>query len=600
MFDDSLLDGLFAPRFDVDGSGGVTLKDAMLLAKAMADQSYRESPPWLYAYDLAPSGKLDAADIMKLIERLLTAAVPTPEQEPELEAGPEAVEETGEVSAALPKSGAEEQEFPVIEPAFGIAYGPFALEENYVPGQSASPFLLLAEAAPSKNFDHSKDVHTTDYFPDVTAEGAFLAECMAERVTADITLNIKLPYAFVDNNLIYNPSTQKYEPTETIFQDYANAILDEAFRHDPSRPSYGDYIHAHFHAANYRGAWGSYATQYYLVTFTFNIEYLSTAAEEREITSWINQNLDTEVLKGAATDYEKIWAICKFIGDRCDYSTAAQINTYGNYVHSAHAALIGKPADTKNYAVCQGYSALFHRLLLEAGIDAGWITGEATFAGGGPHAWNLAELDEMWYFCDPTWDGQNVEDTTDSFFLKCEEEFTYQGHQKDQEYSDLAFLMEHPVAGMDYSYVKDRTIFEADIAPPRIEKYGRRNRDGRRRRTGCRRVLRRICQGSEPCSGCNVSFRAAGARGNGGKEPIARRDCRGRRLYRRDKNGVLRGNIAGWDGILHQHYRGNRQRWKCVECSGKGLPGYGHCCNAECGGDGSAECGRGFAVHIPL
>ncbi|MFR8181399.1 MAG: transglutaminase domain-containing protein [Dorea sp.] len=58
--------------------------------------------------------------------------------------------------------------------------------------------------------------------------------------------------------------------------------------------------------------------------------------------------------------------------------------------YTAYAALIDKTA------VCQGYASLLYRMVLDAGVDARVISGDA----GGPHAWNIVRLNGKYYNLD--------------------------------------------------------------------------------------------------------------------------------------------------------------------------------------------------------
>ena len=52
-------------------------------------------------------------------------------------------------------------------------------------------------------------------------------------------------------------------------------------------------------------------------------------------------------------------------------------------------------------AVCQGYSNLLYRMLLEAGVDCRIISGIGVSGG---HAWNIVRLGDLYYNVDATWD----------------------------------------------------------------------------------------------------------------------------------------------------------------------------------------------------
>lgn len=75
-------------------------------------------------------------------------------------------------------------------------------------------------------------------------------------------------------------------------------------------------------------------------------------------------------------------------GDRITKEAEAKTNT-------AYGAL------TDGTALCGGYASAFKLIMQELGINCEYITGEA---GGGPHAWNMIELDGEYYHIDLTWD----------------------------------------------------------------------------------------------------------------------------------------------------------------------------------------------------
>ena len=70
-----------------------------------------------------------------------------------------------------------------------------------------------------------------------------------------------------------------------------------------------------------------------------------------------------------------------------DITTVSEQNAYG--------ALID------GHAVCSGYAFAFQYLLMRAGIESFYVTGTSHDEN---HAWNIAKIDEDWYYVDPTWD----------------------------------------------------------------------------------------------------------------------------------------------------------------------------------------------------
>ena len=104
--------------------------------------------------------------------------------------------------------------------------------------------------------------------------------------------------------------------------------------------------------------------------------------------------------------------------------------------YSAYAALINKTA------VCQGYTLLLYRLLLELGIDNRIISGKVF---GGDHGWNIVELDGFYYNADPTFDAER---SGHPFFLKNMADFG--NRQRESKYDTLAFHRAYPMAPVSY------------------------------------------------------------------------------------------------------------------------------------------------------
>ncbi len=124
----------------------------------------------------------------------------------------------------------------------------------------------------------------------------------------------------------------------------------------------------------------------------------------------INQavaELDAEVEKIAEaaraypTDFERVKYVHDTIITSVEYDVASL--ELGDKVtkeadaknNTAYGAL------TDGTALCGGYASAFKLVMQELGINCEYITGEAD---GGPHAWNMIELDGEYYHIDLTWD----------------------------------------------------------------------------------------------------------------------------------------------------------------------------------------------------
>ena len=71
------------------------------------------------------------------------------------------------------------------------------------------------------------------------------------------------------------------------------------------------------------------------------------------------------------------------------------------YSSSAPHAGSAYGAIVDGYAKCDGYARAYQYLLSQFGIQSFIVSGEGK---GGPHAWNLVNLDGEWYYTDVTWD----------------------------------------------------------------------------------------------------------------------------------------------------------------------------------------------------
>lgn len=90
--------------------------------------------------------------------------------------------------------------------------------------------------------------------------------------------------------------------------------------------------------------------------------------------------------------------------------------------HSAYGALI------EGCAVCDGYAEGFSVLMQAAGIPAMTVIGSACEPSGSriAHAWNLVELDGIWYHIDCTWD--DTDDTVAHTYFLCDDAAMLQDH----------------------------------------------------------------------------------------------------------------------------------------------------------------------------
>ena len=265
-----------------------------------------------------------------------------------------------------------------------------------------------------------------------------------------------------ETTIILKYTVKEWDPNLTL----AKNAIDDAMKHT-GVGNEGDYIERSFSGYS-MGASGSSSDGYYIITVTIDINYYTTKEQEDELAREIDRVLGSLNLEGK-TDYEKFRLIYDYICENITYDNANLNN--GNYMlkYTAYAALINKTA------VCQGYSCLLYRMLLESGVDNRVITG---LGNGGGHAWNIVKPDAYWYYyADSTWDATYKQaGRAYKYCLRCLDNFSDHEAAKKADGSYEQIIIEilntYPIAGSDY------TACDHDWAAGDIVKKATQTQDG--------------------------------------------------------------------------------------------------------------------------
>ena len=129
--------------------------------------------------------------------------------------------------------------------------------------------------------------------------------------------------------------------------------------------------------------------------------------------------------------------ICRNV--KYDYAGASDSSNI--ICHSAYSAAVLKKS------VCQGYSLLYYRAALKAGLDTRIIVGYNKYGGG--HAWNIVKVNGKYYYLDSTWDAGL---SSYKYFLKGKSTFT--GHSS---YSQVSTGSIYSINSSSYSYTPVKT-----------------------------------------------------------------------------------------------------------------------------------------------
>lgn len=289
------------------------------------------------------------------------------------------------------------------------------------------------------------------------------AECIDVAQAADI-----LRAAMVNrkNAITVNYKTESEPTSESLEALFMQSVAENG------ESTSGDYLYWHIESYS---ASGSYWPEngYYYCDITFEVIYYTTKRQEDELTTAINKLITSFGFTQSTDDYTKIKTVYEYICSNVDYDYDNLNDDNYNLKYSAYAALINKTA------ICQGYANLFYRLLHELGINNRIISG---ISSNQRHAWNIIELDGVFYNADSTWDAGLDEYM---FFLKCEDHFD--DHLRNIEYSDSTFLTAYPMAEECYNPAPESDLcnkFGHDMGDWYVYREATETEDGEDRR-GC-------------------------------------------------------------------------------------------------------------------
>ena len=215
-------------------------------------------------------------------------------------------------------------------------------------------------------------------------------------------------------------------------------IVNVAVTHN-GKAQEGDYLN--FSVAGMEGAYErGYISPVYTFKFDLTLTYTTTAAQEAELTTAVS-NLISNLGIRYKSSYEKISAVYDYMCQNITYDYDHLEDPTYLLQFTAYGALINKTA------VCEGYALLFYRIMLELGVDCRVVVGIGGDAeNNGPHAWNIVEIDGLYYNLDATWDAGYDEYY---WFLRNSWNFIY--HYRDMAYETISFHGAHPMATEDYT-----------------------------------------------------------------------------------------------------------------------------------------------------
>lgn len=205
---------------------------------------------------------------------------------------------------------------------------------------------------------------------------------------------------------------------------------------ETERPDEGDYIR--YQLGGYESnARADYEDGIYKYTLSLTPRYYTYLVQEEEVSEAVTELMEGFAFDADTEDSEKVRVIYDYVCTNIRYDRVHLKHPTATLRSTAYAALKWKTV------TCQGYSVLLYRLLREAGLRARIVTGSTP--DDSFHAWNIVELDGIYYQLDATWDAgkENY-----SCFLCGTENFD--SHTLDEAFCADSFKEKHALAKNNY------------------------------------------------------------------------------------------------------------------------------------------------------
>lgn len=218
-------------------------------------------------------------------------------------------------------------------------------------------------------------------------------------------------------------------------------------------------------------AWTSYGVAYY------EMDFLLWDESTPELVRFWRAETEKKVIELCSTilpqdmpDYEKLFVIHEYLVDN-NYYNMDDINIQRQWInHIAYGTLCA------GYGVCQSYAEATRILCDAVGVPCHYVSGD----GGGPHAWNMVQLQGQWYLIDVTWDDPVTNDGSSmklyNYFVITSEQMkkdhTWEYDQfpectsTDLNYDKIVDLMaadENEYSNFDTSGIRTLSVMEAEL-----------------------------------------------------------------------------------------------------------------------------------------
>ena len=240
---------------------------------------------------------------------------------------------------------------------------------------------------------------------------------------------------------IYTKVKQSKRMTQSDFNNYISELLQTTMSEElANNSSAGDYLKWSWKRYEVNSAYAQREekTNYvYYFNLTFYFDYYTTYEQERVLDQSVQSYIHHAIDRTKDSDYDKVKKIHDFICTNITYDYTNLNNSNYFLKYTAYAAMQNKTG------VCQGYAALYYKMLKESGFSNIRIITSST------HAWNIVRLGPMYYHVDTTWDSENK---NYPYFLRGDNYFnSLKEHTKNKELTTISFRSKYPIHSKDYN-----------------------------------------------------------------------------------------------------------------------------------------------------
>lgn len=268
----------------------------------------------------------------------------------------------------------------------------------------------MLKISPEKPYEYGKNY--------VLVIGSNLKDTEGSKISRPVKYNFKINSAHsVDsNNIIVIHS----------YQEYYNTVKNALVNYDPSLslniPSYDKNTYSLSVIDNimndspdlrawYESAVGTIEPEMDgSAKMNINFKYDDTKDNLIKKNDEVNEKVTSivsSITNSSMKDYEKELVLHDYVVNNAKYDQRANTNIKSMPADSytAYGILIN------GVGVCQGYADAMYRLLTAAGIKNTMVIGDANNGSGWVgHAWNIVEIQGMYYQLDTTWDDPVTDD----------------------------------------------------------------------------------------------------------------------------------------------------------------------------------------------